>query len=365
MATAVDDTGIRYLTPDASIIASKDSSAVVAEMRAKVIKAQDLDDVANYYRTWFGVNWAPRAPGSLITADDHNTLRSAIVNGMGDAWVATLPEAVSSGQLIRGSFWGKPKCTFQGATYEFTSPGTYTIWAPPGARTLHVVQMIAGGGGGGIGTETGDGWSAGSGSTGGYRSNEYYTIADKQSITVVIGAGGNGCQTYNKQYHNQNWYTGYWIDNNTGAFVYPYVAREHGYVGYTYVKRYKEAAAGGDTYLIAGGQNLAYCTGGGPGVDSGGPNGGYPGEPGTPNGVRGFNGHRGSKGTSSGNGVNGANSPLGIGGIANGNGWPWPSDATGYGAGGASGSWHDRHWPWIWPGSDGSGGYCKLELLPP
>lgn len=361
MATAVDATGIRFLAPDASIISSNDSSAVVAEMRAKVIKAKDLDDVANYYRAWFSVNWAPRPAGQLITADDHNALRSAIVNGMSDAWTAVLPKAVTAGSLIQGGLWGKPKSTFPGATYEFSSPGTYTVWAPPGAATLHVLQISAGGGGGNNGNEGGDGWSGGSGGSGGYRSNLYFSVTGGTWLTVVIGAGGNGCRTWNRQY-SAGWLSGHWVDSN-GNTVSHLEARLHNFVGYRYVNNFLPAVAGGDSYIVSSGQTLAYCTGGGAGSDNG-PNAGNPGYAGSPNGNPGNQGHSASDGHSDGNGVDGASSPLGTGGRANGNGWPWPSDATGYGAGGASGGWCDRTWPWVWPGSDGSGGYCKFELLP-
>ena len=364
MATAVDDTGIKFLTPDQSIITSKDSTAVVAEMQAKAIKAQDLDDVANYYRTWFGVNWAPRPVGALITADDHNTLRSAIVNAMGGAWVATIPDAVTPGGLIRSSFWGKPKCTFTGATYEFTTPGTYTVFAPPGARTLHVVQMIAGGGGGGIGMERAHGHSAGGGGSGGYRSNEYYTIADNQTLTVVVGEGGVGCHSPNYQYPDSNWYTGYWTDAN-GNYVPDRTARWNNYVGYTFVQRYVVQKAGGDSYIVAGGQNLAYCTGGGPGLDNNGDYGGTGGYGGTPNGKSGNWGNRGRHDDSDGDGAWGAASQLGSAQRPGSGGNPWPSNSTGYGAGGSSAGWRDRHRPWTWPGANGSGGYCKFELLPP
>lgn len=322
MATQITDSGIQLLTPNASIINSNNSEAILAEMRAKVIKAQDLDDVVNYYRQWFGVSWASRPIGTRITASDFNALRAAIIAGMSNAWTASIPAAAAPGSLIRGSFWGKPKTLFQGATYEFTSPGNYSVLIPSGARTLKIDQMIAGGGGGAGATESGNGGSGSAGGTGGYRANEYYTVADNQTITVVIGAGGAGA---------------------SGA---------------------GPGSAGGASCIYIAGNQIALCTGGGGGdywVWSGG-NGG---PAGSPNGIAGSRGNVGWDDSSSGNGVDGPNSPLGTGGRANGKGWPWPSDATGYGAGGASGGWADRSWPWNWPGSAGSGGYCKLEILPP
>ena len=311
MATYTDANGIHYALADTSL--QSNSQAWLAEVARTVVRASDLDDVANYYRQWFGVNWAPRPAGKVITAADHNELRQAIVDGMDGAWVATLPPVKNYGDLIVGLSWFKPTATFTSATYIFNSPGTYQVWVPAGGSLLSIEQMVGAGGGGGYASETENGWSGGSGGSGGYRASENYTITPRQTITVVIGAGG-------------------------GAL-----------------------GAGGNTTVYTANATIT-CTGGGPGGGNIGWYNGTPGYGGAPNGNPGTHGSSGGNDRASGDGPAGADSPIGQGGHG---GNPWAGDGQGYGSGGGGPGFRDRTSPWQWFGGSGACGYCRITLSNP
>ena len=155
------------------------------------ILAQDLVDIANYYRQWFSVNFSAPGANARITADMMNTLRLAILTGAGNAaYSVVVPNTVSANDRISPMGYSTPVNTFQSTTYTYTNAGTYTLTVPPGAHSI-VIYCVGGGGGGGSGYFLGTHYVSVVAVSGGFTQATQSTRPG-EILTITVGAGGIG-----------------------------------------------------------------------------------------------------------------------------------------------------------------------------
>lgn len=104
-----------------------------------LISAQDLTDIANFYRNTFDVQFSPVAQQSLATAADFNNLRAAILNGAGVAYLAEIPNQVTSGgTLIAATTWKAPTALSFNIPKTATTIGTTVFSGPEGTNMIEI-----------------------------------------------------------------------------------------------------------------------------------------------------------------------------------------------------------------------------------
>lgn len=102
----------------------------------------------------------------------------------------------TSGQISLRNFYGAK--WLGGITYEYTTPGTYTVTIPKYTGTIQNYEcsgLVVGGGGGGGGgyvASSTNGRSGGGGGGGCFMNASISSTPSSLSFTVVIGAGGTG-----------------------------------------------------------------------------------------------------------------------------------------------------------------------------
>lgn len=102
-----------------------------------LITAQDLTDIANFYRNTFTVQFSPVEPKALATAADFNNLRNAILIGAGTSYLAKVPDSVSSeNNLIATTTWPPPVALSFDIPKTATTIGTTVFSGPEGTNLL-------------------------------------------------------------------------------------------------------------------------------------------------------------------------------------------------------------------------------------
>lgn len=338
-----------------------------------LISASDLNDIANYYRSFsnYSVNFSAPNTGATATAGDFNNLRQAIINGANPYWKTdNIPGSVSTGWEISSTTWGPPVTAFVPFTNTYYQ-GVGTIVIPPGCYNILVDTLLGGGGTGGnslsnsqIANDNANVGPGGGGGSGGCYQNTTVSVTPGDTVTITVGKGGwqnGGLPTPPDAYSVNNWYdpnigmNGFQASssgNSTDALK--WYVDFNGYGASTPTQ--DEVGANlqsiycGGSSTITGDNNstILEATGGHMGGNGDGAywDQGYSqdfinewwtpgagGAGGTPNGVTGGNANGRAGGQ-------GANSPMGTGGdggIANGSLDYDGKGASGYGAGGGGG----------------------------
>jgi len=77
---------------------------------------------------------------------------------------------------------------------NLTTAGSVTTAVPTGANALHIIAAVGGGGGGHQGGEydkAGGESAGGAGASGGYISDKVFSVTAGETLTLVVGSGGN------------------------------------------------------------------------------------------------------------------------------------------------------------------------------
>jgi hypothetical protein len=150
------------------------------------------------FKTW--------VDGDILTAGDVNTYlmdqavmvfadaaaRSSAITSPTEGMVTFLKDN-NLFQVYDGSAWVMMRFGLEGII-RYTTSSTFTKATYPWLRAIRVYLVGGGGGGGGAGTTTaGQAYSCESGGGGGYAESFITDIASLDaSITITVGAGGNG-----------------------------------------------------------------------------------------------------------------------------------------------------------------------------
>lgn len=308
-----------------------------------IFSASDYNTIASFYNNLLGINIGSLGSGHILTHDDMNNIRNAVLSKSGDYNIpGNFPGAFYSGQIWPALTWSPTSYKYR----EWTYTGNGEFWVPAGVHGINVVMIVAGGGGGGFGTNQEYGGSGGSGGSGGWYQNYHLNVNPGDHVQIYIGGGGRGS---------------YRIDTAATGQNGPYGLAT------------SDSTSGGDSFITVNGNEVLRVTGGGRGIVAA-PNGegGQGGYAGSPNGSSGGQGTRGRShysGHGTYAGPNGANSPWGQGGqggIASGqntNPAINAGSASGYGAGGGGGgTCANTGWYFTWTGGDGSPGKCVIGL---
>lgn len=362
-------------------------------------EAGDWNAVVNKYSSEIGLQYSTRTTDDIIRAEDVNNLITAIQDtANGKFIIEQLPNKVYKDDIIVPMSWGGA-IAIDYPEVELTSPGDYTYIVPAGITKIHILNMIAGGGSGGIGWNQEKGQTGGGGGSGGYISDTYVDVSPNDTILFRIGSGGkntkvinsDGTTSGNIRYvskptdgTNSELYINGNINNNvtcTGGGrggSPPFLAD-----GYTNSKeandpQLKNKVIWNSTFYDPNGNKVTVYSGNiydnCDAVNNNKQNVlGLGGKGGSPNGNTGSNGAYDGGRTRG--GVRGADSPLGVGGsyvwinkngtntTSGNNAKGYGQDGSGYGSGGGSSGIYDANSEDVcWWGGDGAGGYCKFKF---